>query len=138
MADVGTAVRAYLLTKTAITDIVSQRFYADILPQGATLPAIAYSRTSTAHDHDLSNLSGLAHARIQFECFAATRAQSNAIADAIRSSGVMAIKGTYSSVDIRGVRIEEGIRSYMDFPTDGSDEHRYVASIDLMVDFTEE
>jgi len=137
VADLGIAVRTYLLTKTAITDLVSQRFYADILPQSATLPAIAYTRTSGFHDHILSDLAGLAHARIQFECFADTRAVANSIVEAIRASGIITQKGTISSVDIRGVRIEEGLRSELDYPHDGSDEHRYVASIDLMFDFTE-
>ena len=137
MADVAIAVRAYLLTKTAITDLVSQRFYTDILPQSATLPAITLSKVSTSHEHELSDFGGLAHCRLQFECFADTRAVANSIAEAIRASGIITQKGTTTSVDVRGVRVEDGQRNYVDYPTDGSDEHRYVTSLDLMIDYTE-
>ena len=137
MADVSIAVRSYLLAKTAITDLVSQRIYTDILPQSATLPAITMSKISTTHDHALSDFAGLAHCRLQFECFADTRQVSNSIAEAIRSSGIITQKGSTSSVDIRGVRVEDGQRNTLDSPTDGSDERRYVTSIDLMVDYTE-
>lgn len=131
------AVRAYLLGKTAVTDLVSQRIYTDILPQSATLPALAMSKTSTRHEHELSDFGGLAHVRLQFEAFATTRAVANSVIEAIRSCGIITQKGTTSSVDIRGVRVEDGQRNYVDFPNDGSDEHRYVTSFDLMVDYTE-
>lgn len=137
MADVAVAVRSYLLGKSAITDLVNQRFYTDRLPQAATLPAIVVNKLYTTHDHDLSDFSGLAHVRLQFECFAATRQVANSVAEAIRSIGIITQKGTIGSVDIRGVRVEEGM-SYQTDPTlDGSDDHRYVSVLDLMIDYTE-
>ena len=137
MADLAVAVRAYLLTKTAVTDIVGQRIYTDILPQSATLPAITLSKISTRHEHQLSDFGGLAHTRMQFECFATTRLVANSMAEAIRACGIITQKGTTSSVDIRGVRVDDGQRNYVDYPTDGSDEHRYVTTIDLIFDYTE-
>ncbi len=137
MADLAISIRTYLLTKTAITDLVGQRIYTDILPQSATLPAITMSKISTRHEHQLSDFGGLAHTRLQFECFAATRATANSIAEAIRSCGIITQKGTLTSVDIRGVRVEDGQRNYVDYPTDGSDEHRYVTTLDLVFDYTE-
>lgn len=137
MADLAISIRTFLLGKTAITDLVSQRIYTDILPQSATLPAITMSKISTSHDHELSDFAGLVHTRLQFECFAATRQVANNIAEAIRSSGIITQKGTLTGVDIRGVRVVDGQRNYVDFPTDGSDEHRYVTSLDLMIDYSE-
>ena len=59
------------------------------------------------------------------------------MAEAIRGCGIITQKGTTSSVDIRGVRVDDGQRNYVDYPTDGSDEHRYVTTIDLIFDYTE-
>lgn len=137
MADIAIGVRGYLLGKTAITDLVGQRIYTDALPQSATLPAIVMSKLYTQHDHELSDLAGLAHSRLQFECYASTRLVSNAVAEAIRACGVVAFKGSTNGVDIRGVRVEEGMSYQDDPPTDGSDERRYVSVIDLTIDFTE-
>lgn len=137
MADLQVAVRTFLLTKTAITDLVGQRIYADDLPQSATMPAITTQRISTRHDHQLSDFAGLAHARVQYACFAATRQTANAIAEAIRSCGIITQKGTLNSVDIRGVRLVDGPTEYTESPTDGSDEHRYVTALDFEFDYTE-
>jgi len=137
VADVAIGVRGYLLGKSVITDLVGQRIYTDALPQSAPMPAIVMSKLYTQHEHELSNIAGLAHSRIQFECYASTRLVSNSVAEAIRASGIITQKGTTNSVDIRGVRVEEGMSYQDDPPTDGSDERRYVSVIDLMVDFTE-
>ena len=137
MADVAIGVRGYLLAKTAITDLVSQRIYTDQLLQSATLQAIVMTKLYTTHDHALSDFAGLAHSRIQFECYAATRLVANSIAEAIRACGIITQKGSTNGVDIRGVRMEEGMSYQDDPPTDGSDERRYVSVIDLVVDFTE-
>lgn len=137
MADVAFEVRAFLLSKTTITDQVSQRIYTDILPQGATLPAIVMFKRFTDHEHQLSDLGGLAHAKIQFECYAATRSSANTIADVIIDSGIMTHTGTYSAVDVRGVRISLGQSNDILAPFDGSDERYYVTTIELEVDYTE-
>lgn len=137
MADLAVAIRTYLLTVSDITDLVSTRIYTDVLPQNTTLPAITYEKISTRHDHELSNFAGLAHTRIQFSCFAATRLIANQVAEAIRASGLITQKGTLSSVDIRGVRVDDGQRNYVDSPTDGSDDFRYVTTIDFIFDYTE-
>lgn len=137
MADLAVSVRTYLLSLTTITDVVGQRIYADILPQSATLPAITMEKVSTRHDHQLSDYAGLAHSRIQFACFATTRLIANSVAEAIRSSGIILLKGLYTNVDIRGVRCDDGQRNYVEYALDGSDDHRYVTTIDFIFDYTE-
>jgi len=141
MADVAVSIRTYLLSKSAVTALVGTRIYSDIVEQAATLPAIAMSKISTRHEHVLSDLAGIAHCRIQFDCYAdaATggRAKANDIAEAIRATGICAIKGSYTSVDIRGVRLEQGQRNEIDYARDDSDDHRYVTSFDLEIDYTE-
>jgi hypothetical protein len=62
---------------------------------------------------------------------------ANSIAESIRSSGIITRKGSTNGVDIRGVRIEEGMSYKDDAATDGSDEQRYVTVFDLVVDYLE-
>lgn len=137
MADVAIGLRGYLLGKTAITDIIGQRMYTDELPQSATMPAVVMNKLFTTHDHALSDFAGLAHARVQFECYADTRLAANALAEALRSSGIVTQKGVTSDVDIRGARVEEGMSYKTEPPTDGSAESRYVSVLDLVIDYTE-
>lgn len=137
MADVTTAVRAYLLSKTPITDIIGQRLYTDALPQRATMPAAVMNKLFTMHEHALSDFAGLAHARIQVECYADSRLAANALCEAMRTSGIVTQKGVTGGVDIRGARVEEGMSYKTDPPTDGSDESRYVSVLDFVIDYTE-
>jgi len=138
MADVSEAVRLFMLSKSAITDFVGQRIYADIIPQRATLPAIAMSKISTRHDHTLSNFAGLAHCRLQFDCYATTRAVANSVAEALRVSGIVGTKGETFGCNIRGARMESGQRNEIDYSREDSDDHRYVTSFDLEVDYSED
>ena len=133
MADVVVSTRTYLLTKTAITDIVGQRIYADKLPQKATLPALVLKIQSERYDHALDGLSGIVATRIQVECYADTRLTSNALADAVIWCGIDQIKGTYTDINIRGVMVEDGRRSYEDDETGGGDDARYVSQFDFQV-----
>lgn len=137
MADVATALRAYMLSKTPITDIIGQRLYTDALPQRATMPAAVMNKLFTMHEHALSDFAGLAHARIQVECYADTRLAANTLISAFKSSGLVAYKGVFGGVDIRGARVEEGESYKTDPPTDGSDESRYVSVLDFVIDYTE-
>ena len=135
MADVNVAVRTYLLTKTAVTDIIGQRMYTDALPQGATSPAVVLSTVSESYDHALDGLGGIVQTRMQFECYASTRLVSLSIADAIIWCGIDQIKGTYSSINIRSVMVEDGRRCFTDADTSGGDVQRYVTNFDLMVTY---
>lgn len=133
MADVVTSVRAYLLTKTAITDLVSQRIYAKRLVQGATIPAITMRVLSESYDHALDGLQGTVQTRIGFECFGNTAESARSVADSIIWCGIDAIKGSYTSLQIRSVMVEDGRREYEDEDTNGGDYQRHVCAFDLMV-----
>jgi hypothetical protein len=138
MSDVAVSIRSWLLTKPSLTNAIGQRFYADILPQNPTLPAVTFSKVHTEHDHTLSDLAGVAHSRIQFDCYATTRATANSIAEAIRKTGIIALRGAVSGVEILGVRLESGQRNYVEYTREDSDDHRYVTTFDLVVDFAED
>lgn len=135
MADVIKAVRQYLLTKTSVTDLVGQRIYQGRLPQtSTTLPAATLRIISETLDNALNELGGLVYTRIQVECYGSTSESSRTVADAIMWCGIDAIKGTYTSVNIRGVSVEDGRREFEDEDSSGDDQ-RHVTSFDFMVVF---
>jgi hypothetical protein len=133
MADVVKSVRQYLLTKTAITDLVGQRIETKRLRQGATIPAITMRVISETYDHALDGLGGIVQTRINFECYAALSETARSVADAVIWCGIDAIKGSYSSLQIRSVMVEDGRREFEDEDTSGGDNQRQVCSFDLMV-----
>jgi hypothetical protein len=138
MPDVVESVRSYLLDFVTIRNLVGQRISTDKFRQGEKLPCIVITRIYTNHEHTLSNLAGLAHARIQFDCLAATRGVANTIAEAIRRTGIIGFRGDMHGTEVRGVRLEEGQRYYTDAPIDASDDYRYAVNFDLVVDYNEE
>jgi hypothetical protein len=137
MSDVAIALRGWLLSRPALTSVIGQRLYTDILPQNPVLPAVTFSKIYTSHDHTLSNLSGVAHTRFQFDCYATTRAAANQIAEIIRSTGIVSRRGMTGGVEFLGVRMEEGQRNFVDYTREDSDDHRYVTNFDLVIDFAE-
>ena len=76
MADLGTAVKGYLVANAGVLALTSTRIYPDVLPQGysvATGGALTYTTISTTHDHLIKGLSGIARSRIEIAAFAGTR-----------------------------------------------------------------
>lgn len=127
------SLRLYLLSKTAVTDIASQRITTKRLKQNETIPAITLRTVSETHDHAIDGLGGIVSTRIQLECFAVTSETARTLAYAIVGCGIDQQKGTYQGTNIRSVMVEDGIREYEDEDTSGGDYQRHVASFDLMI-----
>ena len=148
MADPALGVRAYLLAQSSVTAIVgsstSARFYPEVLPQNATLPAVSYETISDLPDHCIGaewGRCGYSQARIAIDCYAATAAASKNLARTIMSvvSGPTArLRGVYGGVNFFDVMIDQGSRTEQDPPNDGSDERRYLTTIELMVSYFDE
>lgn len=141
MSDVVESMIAFLLAEGAVTELIGDRIYPDILPQNPVYPAVTLSKVDTRHDHTLSNLAGLAHTRLQFDCYCeglgSDRAKANEVAEAIRATGIVGVKGLTHGTDIRAVQLESGQRNYTEPPNDAQDQHRYVTNFDLLVSYTE-
>ncbi len=140
MADVISAVRTYLLSKTAVTDIIGQRMYLDRVKQGVNLlthPSCTIEKVSESHTHTISNRAGFVKTRLQIVCLSGSRLTSNGLAEAIYKCGVAAVKGTTNSVNIRGVQVEDGQRNYLIDDPNGGDDHVYATQFDLMVSYLE-
>ena len=137
MSAIGEALRTKLLSYTTVSTLIGQRMYPDALVQGAQLPAVVYYVTSTQRDHMLSGVGKSAHARVTLECYALTRSTCNAIEKAIRETGIDSFRGSVSGYDLDGVDFDSGDEYMQESPTDGSQEHRYIVSFDLLVHYGE-
>lgn len=140
MASVESVIHGFLSESASVLALVDSRIYPDDLPQkGATLPAITYYRVSTTHTNTINGSdAGLAQTRLQIDCFGANRAAANSLAETVRLSGIRGLLGVTNGVNIRGVAIDSGQSHYVENPTDGSHEKRYVTSTDYMISYFED
>ncbi len=137
MSNIASSLRTKILSYSSVTNLIGQRMYIDALKQNATLPAIVFTRISTRRDHTVSDVTKLAHSRFDFACIAQSRATADAIADAIRNSGICLFSGTVDGIKFLGTEIESGDEYGDDPPLDGSQEHRYWTCFELMVHYQE-
>ncbi len=85
-------VRDYMLTQGAITAIVVDRIFINIIPQDTPMPAIALTMVDDIPINSLCGYSDLRHARVQVDCFAVDTASAggyenaNTLAEAVESA----------------------------------------------------
>ena len=135
MSDIGRGLRTRMISLTAITTLTSTRIYPEVLPQNSTLPAITYRTITGDAESHLLGISGLVHSRIQIDCFAATHISARAVHEQVRLAWV-GYTGAAGSETIRGITEDNHFTNYQ-VPLDGSDQGRYVHTIDLLISHTE-
>jgi len=94
-----TALRTYVLADATVTALAGVRMYPRRLPQGPTLPAIAYQRIDTRREHDMDGPDGLPRARVQLSIWAASVAAAEELAAAVRGR-LDGYKGAWGSVTV--------------------------------------
>lgn len=130
--DIGAGMNTYLLAQAAVKAIVADRGYPDILPESLkAYPAYAYTVISDIPSHHLTGISGLSQARVQFDCYAETRRESNLLAETIRLA-IDSNETTMGGEVVRTCHLENTFRS-VDEPNDGSDKWRYITTQDYLV-----
>ena len=137
MADVLAATRTYLINNADVANLVASRVFVDIIPQAATLPAIALYKISETHPHKVGDRLGIVQTRITLACYSETRAEANSIAETCYQSGLCAYRGVTGGVQFLGVTVDSGQQNYIEYAEDGSDDHRYVTEIDFLVSYKE-
>ena len=84
---IETGLYAYLTANSGVSAIVSTRLYPLKLPQGATLPALAYQLISNARPHDITaGPTGHAFPRFQITSYAESYSAAKSLAAAVRSA----------------------------------------------------
>ena len=87
---------ALLVADTAgVNALVSGAVYANELPRGYALPAIAVHRYGGSQEYEMAGPVGLREDQIQFDCYGATSDATQQVAEAVRSL-LVAYVGTLS------------------------------------------
>lgn len=103
---IESGVVARLNAVTAVTDLVSNRIYADTLPDGTTHPAIVYQLVSELpFDSVLGSDGGKFQSRVQFTLIADTKAVTAQLSDAVKTA-MQRFQGAISDITILDSRIE--------------------------------
>ena len=95
----------YILTRTAITDIIATRIYYQKLPEFPTLPAIVYNRISSLRSRTHDGDSNLSKPRIQYSIWADTDTAVMALADAFEDE-FKSFSGTAGSSTVYATIVE--------------------------------
>ena len=134
---IGKALRAKLLSYSAVSTLIGARLYPSALLQGCTLPAVVYTKLSTPREHTIGDVTKLGHATYQFDCYSLTKDEADSVSKAIQDSGICSYQGTTSGIYFCGTEISSGESDGDEPPTDGNQEHRYITSFDLQVHYQE-
>lgn len=110
MAYVEEAIKTRAGAVSALTDLISTRFYPVQLPEGATMPAVTYEISSNTRAHAMGSDPGMAEPRLRCHAWADTQAVALSVAAALRTT----FQDWSATVD--GVVIE---RSFLDNEYDG-------------------
>jgi len=127
------ALRTHALASAPLVALVGGRIYPSVLPQNPTYPAITYFRVSGPRLYDHGGASGMAEARIQFDCWASTYSAVKAVAAALRVA-LSGYSGTVGGVTIASIYLDSEIDSYE--PNEGDTGDRRV-SMDFMIRYYE-
>lgn len=137
MSAIGKAFRNKLLSYAAVSTIVGQRMYTDVLVENCQLPAICFYVTSTDREHTLQGVSKAAHAYVTIECYSVSRDGASLLSKAIRETGIDAFRGSVDGYVFCGVEYSSGDEYFTDPPTDGNQVPRYVCSFDVVIHYQE-
>lgn len=108
------ALVAQALAGGSIASLISTRMYPSLIPQTATLPAVAYQRVATrrltAHD----GATAQAWATMQITCQGATYSSAKAVSNAIRArfDGVAGTWGSGTPVTVYRCTVETEVDSF--------------------------
>lgn len=125
------ATRDILVADSTVTGLVSTRIYPQVLPQGATLPAIAYQMVSSAREHAHDGAAqDLSRPRLQWAAHAATYSAAKAVAKAVRDA-LAYYHGSTGGIKIDAVLFENEIDDFIF--RDDEQASTYVVIVDAYV-----
>jgi hypothetical protein len=137
-SDASAAIYNILANDSDTSGTVSTRIYPDALPQNATIPAIVYWRVSGSSTNTIDgSVSGIARGRFTVESYAIKREDANLLSEYVRLALINA-RGTYDGTQIRNCLVDTHEQHFVENPTDGNSELRYVTSLDYTVHYIED
>jgi len=135
MATTGSNIRTYLLTKSAITDLIGTRLRPSSLAQTDTLPAMTYQELFTNHSYTLNSAAGIEECWLELVCFASTRTATDNLADVLRQQ-LQGFRGTAGNVEVISSQLDDSGHGF-EVPQDDSDAGKYRATLRFRISVQE-
>lgn len=136
MASVTQSLVSFLLGKSAITSIVSDRIKPDKIDQNMARPAICFWTYGTDDVQTVAGRVGSAKTQVTVECWAETRTSCQELAKTVKETLMptdesFPIRGDLSGVTFYDVSVVSGARDYFVSLGDGTEESIYISSQDF-------
>lgn len=113
---IGKAIFARLGAVSAVTSLIATRVYAFPAPADVTRPYVTYQMISNPRERTIDGVTGLTRARMQLDCWAATPAEAEDVAAAVRQA-LEGFAGTAGGVTVKYARSEDEADTFNE-PTD--------------------
>lgn len=88
----------------AVISYTQQRHYPDVIAQGAVMPAVCFQLVAGQREQDLAGSCSLYNGRYQFDCYALTALQANALRVAVCAALEAAVE---EFAVVRGLEIDD-------------------------------
>jgi len=111
------ALKSYLLSQSGLTALIGQRYYPLSIPQGCSMPAVAYEKISGPRIHAFSADIG-SYPRMEFTCYGETYPSVSAVFEQLRSAlqdYLNTIMGGVGGLEVKAVLLQD---ERDDFETD--------------------
>lgn len=115
IADIRPALRAFLLADPAIKDLVGERIFPTLLPQGQPTPAIVIRSISGEGDYHMQGPSGLVRPRLQVDGWGRDPDKAAAVSNAVHArldgyAGPMTFGA--ETIDVQGAFCRNELEDY--------------------------
>lgn len=133
-ADIGKSVRARIRSRSAVTAIVGDGIYADVLDQGRQPPAVVVQVTSNNPEEDLSGTNRIYPSTIVVLAYGRDRDEANLLAYQIRDDALPAnLSGQIEGMEWDSVTMISGPTEVVEEPRDGSDQWRRITEQQFVI-----
>ena len=131
------SIRKILADDSTVAGLVSSRIYPQVIPQGASMPAITYQQVSCNREFNHDGPADFADFRFQINCWSNTYTQSRSLADAVRAAlnGASGKKATGTNSDQHHffIVILQGEVDLFDYLPDVKDSRRFAKALDFNI-----
>jgi hypothetical protein len=115
--NISKAIRAILLADSSVAALIGVNIFPRVVPDDASVPAIAYFRESHERVRSLSGERSTADANYDVECWGTTYDEAEALGDAAHAA-LADYAGTISGVTFQHIRIIDEDDAFYVSPSD--------------------
>ena len=133
-ADIGQSVRNRIRKRSAVSNIVGDGVFADVLDQGKPIPAIVVQVVANAPEEDLSGTNRIYPSTVVVLAYGRDRDEANELAKQVRDDALPAnLSGQIEGMEWDSVTMVSGPTEVVEEPRDGSDQWRRITEQQFII-----